>query len=50
MPHSTQNSAMFWLVASPGWLKYIAVSKPIPPQPMIATFSPTGALSLNTSR
>ena len=33
IPHSTQNSAMFWLVGSPGWLRYMAVSKPIPPLP-----------------
>jgi hypothetical protein len=37
-------------VATPDWLRYIAVSKPMPPQPMIATFAPTGALSRKTCR
>ncbi len=36
-------------LVAPDWLKYIAVSKPMPPQPIIATFAPTGALSRKTS-
>ena len=48
--HSSRNKSGDKALSSPCWLRYSAVSKPMPPAPIIATRLPTGFLSRNTSK
>ena len=50
IPHSRMKASISWLGTDLPWLRYSAVSKPIPPAPIMATLPPTGFLSRSTSR